>query len=312
MILVIPLGVLSVGTGINVVLAAARAAELRRRRLPGRRVVGARRRLAEPVRQVPAALQPRHRVRGGRPAARGGPRTADRTGCRPEPRGGLLPARQPRAHATCVSATATSTRATGRARSTRTAPRRRSGGSSPTTSATRTRTSTRPPTRARDEAEQGEAGRSRSSRRRSRSDPADAAVAGSVVDARRPDRRSTPTPDPSASADAGPVRIADPSADAEPGPDGRAVRHRPPAQSGEPSSSPTPGESRRAVVPRRRPGEPGDAVTRPGETAARRSGGEPTSEALGDKLDELIAQGEAADRERENGGPKHGLADKPW
>ena len=98
MILVIPLGVLAVGTGINVGLAAAVQQSFAAGDYQGAAAWARAGRLAEPVRRVPAALQPRHRLRGRRPAARGGPRTADRSGCRAEPRGGLLPARQPRAH----------------------------------------------------------------------------------------------------------------------------------------------------------------------------------------------------------------------
>lgn len=101
-----------------------------------------------------------------------------------------------------------------------------------------------------------------------------------------PDPSATPTPDPSATPTPGPSAspTPDPSASPTPSPS--------PGQTGEPSPSPTPGQT----------GEPSPSPTP----------GEPTSEALGEKLDELIAQGEAADRERENGGPKHGLADKPW
>jgi tetratricopeptide (TPR) repeat protein len=92
-----------------------------------------------------------------------------------------------------------------------------------------------------------------------------------------PGPTSTPTPDPSATP------TPDPSASPTPGP------------TGGPSPSPTPG-STGSPSPSPGPGAPG----------------QPSSDALGDKLDQLIEQGEAADRERENGGPKHGLTDKPW
>lgn len=103
-----------------------------------------------------------------------------------------------------------------------------------------------------------------------------------------PDPNATPTPNPSGSPTPGPSTSPTPGASGQPSPSPT------PGQSGEPQPQPTPGQSGES-----QPGAPGD-------------GDEQSSEALGDKLDDLIAQNEAADRERENGGPKHGLADKPW
>jgi tetratricopeptide (TPR) repeat protein len=111
-----------------------------------------------------------------------------------------------------------------------------------------------------------------------------------------PDPSATPTPDPSASPTPDPsTPTPDPSATPTPDPSASPSPSPVPNPSGEPSPSPTPNPS----------GEPGPSPS-------PNPSGEPSSDALGDALDELIAQGEAADRERENGGPKHGLADKPW
>ncbi|CAN5394057.1 hypothetical protein BH09ACT4_BH09ACT4_24770 [soil metagenome] len=124
-----------------------------------------------------------------------------------------------------------------------------------------------------------------------------------------PDPSSSPTPDPSASPNPtpNPNPSGEPSSSPTPNPSGEPSSSPTPNPSGEPSSSPTPNPS----------GEPSSSPTpnpsgEPSSSPSPNPSGEPTSEALGDKLDELIAQGEAADRERENGGPKHGLADKPW
>lgn len=118
-----------------------------------------------------------------------------------------------------------------------------------------------------------------------------------------PDPFASPTPDPSASPTPGGSPTSDPNPSPSPTPTpGETGQPQPsptPGETGSPSPSPTPGES----------GSPSPSPT-PGESGEPQP--EPTSAALGDKLDELIAQGEAADRERENGGPKHGLADKPW
>jgi tetratricopeptide (TPR) repeat protein len=95
-----------------------------------------------------------------------------------------------------------------------------------------------------------------------------------------PDPNSTPTPGPSQSPD------PNPSGTPTPGPSGTPT----PNPSGTPSPGPTPTPG---------PGDPTD----PGDEG---------SETLGEKLDQLEQLGEASDRERENGGPKHGLADKPW
>jgi tetratricopeptide (TPR) repeat protein len=99
-----------------------------------------------------------------------------------------------------------------------------------------------------------------------------------------PDPTPTPTPDPTASP------TPDPSATPTP----------------DPWATPTPGPSQLPA-----PGPSGTPT--PGPDGPGQDGpGQPSSDALGDKLDQLIQQGEAADRERENGGPKQGLADKPW
>ncbi|HWM34537.1 MAG TPA: hypothetical protein VNR36_09910 [Pseudolysinimonas sp.] len=110
-----------------------------------------------------------------------------------------------------------------------------------------------------------------------------------------PDPSATPTPDPSATPTPDPsaTPTPDPSATPTPGPSGSPTPDPAATPTPGPSGSPTPG-------PTGAPGEPGDGPE------------QPSSEALGDKLDQLIQQAEAADRERENGGRKHGLADKPW
>jgi tetratricopeptide (TPR) repeat protein len=113
-----------------------------------------------------------------------------------------------------------------------------------------------------------------------------------------PDPSATPTPDPSASP------TPDPSASPTPDPSASPTPSPTPGQTGEPQPSPTPGQTG-DPQPQPTPGQTGEP--QPGEP-----GDEQSSESLGVGLDELIEQGEAADRERENGGRKHGLADKPW
>jgi len=114
-----------------------------------------------------------------------------------------------------------------------------------------------------------------------------------------PQPTQSPTPGPSDSPTPGPS--GSPSGEPTPGPSGSPSGEPTPGPSGSPSGSPSPGPS----------GSPSPNPTG-GPTDPNGSGDEPSSDALGDKLDQLIQQGEAADRERENGGPKHGLADKPW
>ena len=131
-----------------------------------------------------------------------------------------------------------------------------------------------------------------------------------------PGPSSSPTPDPSASPTPNPNPSGEPSSTPNPNPSGEPSQQPTPGPSGEPSQSPSPGPSGQpSSSPTPGPsGEPSPSPT-PGQTGEPQPGDPtpgPTSEALGDKLDELIAHGEAADRERENGGPKHGLADKPW
>jgi len=104
-----------------------------------------------------------------------------------------------------------------------------------------------------------------------------------------PDPNSTPPPPPAAPT---PGPTGQPSPSPTPGQTGDPSPSPTPGQTGEPSPQPTPGQTGEP-----QPGEPGD---------------EHSSEALGEGLDQLLEQGEAADRERENGGRKHGLADKPW
>jgi tetratricopeptide (TPR) repeat protein len=118
-----------------------------------------------------------------------------------------------------------------------------------------------------------------------------------------PDPNSTPTPDPSASP------TPDPSASPTPDPSAPPTPSPTPGQTGEPQPSPTPGQTG-DPQPQPTPGQTGEP--QPGDPQPGDPGGEQTSESLGDGLDQLIEQGEAADRERENGGRKHGLADKPW
>ena len=121
-----------------------------------------------------------------------------------------------------------------------------------------------------------------------------------------PSGSGTPTPDPSASPTPDPSASPTPNPSASPTPDPSAspTPSPTPGQTGEPSPSPTPGESGEPQ-PQPTPGQTGEP--QPGDP-----GDEQSSESLGEGLDELIEQGEAADRERENGGRKHGLADKPW
>ena len=119
-----------------------------------------------------------------------------------------------------------------------------------------------------------------------------------------PNPSSSPTPGPSSSPTPNPSQSGTPNPSPTPGQSGSPQPSPTPGPSGEPQPSPTPGQS----------GEPQPSPT-PGQSGEPQPGDPspgPTSEALGDKLDELIEQGELADRERENGGPKHGLADKPW
>jgi tetratricopeptide (TPR) repeat protein len=94
------------------------------------------------------------------------------------------------------------------------------------------------------------------------------------------------TPDPDPTPTPGPSQTPDPNSTPTPNPSGSPT----PGPSGSPTPSPSPSQG---------PGDP----TEPDEE---------DSETLGEKLDQLEQLGEASDRERENGGPKHGLADKPW
>lgn len=130
-----------------------------------------------------------------------------------------------------------------------------------------------------DEAEQGE----QDAQEQQEQEPQEPAPTPSPT----PDPSATPTPKPSATP------TPDPSATPTPGPSGTPTP--------DPSATPTPGPSGSpAPGPTGGPGDPGDGPE------------QPSSDALGDKLDQLLEQAEAADRERENGGRKHGLADKPW
>ena len=205
---------------------------------------------------------------------------------------------------TCASATATSRSAPGTPPSTPTARRRRSGRSSRTTSATRTSRSARPPRRARRRPRRARTRRSSSRSRSSRT-------------RRRPHAGPSQTPDPNATPTPGPSQTPDPNSTPTPGPSQSPTRY----------ATPTPDRTRRRprpVAARPTPGpvrhahpEPLGRARRPARPR-RRAPGDPTdpgdegSETLGEKLDQLEQLGEASDRERENGGPKHGLADKPW
>ncbi|MGE3192931.1 MAG: hypothetical protein AB7K08_05635 [Microbacteriaceae bacterium] len=125
-----------------------------------------------------------------------------------------------------------------------------------------------------------------------------------------PEPNSTPTPDPSATP------TPDPSASPTPDPSASPTPSPTPGQTGEPQPSPTPGQTGEPQ-PSPTPGQTGDPQPQPtpgqtGEPQPGDPGDEQSSESLGDGLDQLLEQGEAADRERENGGRKHGLADKPW
>ena len=114
--------------------------------------------------------------------------------------------------------------------------------------------------------------------------------------AQEPQPTPAPSPgDPTGEPTPGPTSTPDPSASPTPGP---APSPTPtPGQTGEPQPQPTPGPS----------GEP-----HPQPSPSPGGPEQPSSDALGDKLDDLIALNEASDRERENGGPKQGLAKKPW
>jgi tetratricopeptide (TPR) repeat protein len=126
----------------------------------------------------------------------------------------------------------------------------------------------------------------------------------------------TPTPDPSGTPTPGPSQTPDPNSTPTPGPsqtpdpNSTGTPTPGPSQSPDPNSTgtPTPGPSQSpdpnpsgtpTPNPTQGPGGPSDP-------------GDESSETLGEKLDQLEQLGEASDRERENGGPKHGLADKPW
>lgn len=130
-----------------------------------------------------------------------------------------------------------------------------------------------------------------------------------------PGPSQSPTPGPTTSPTPGPS--GSPSGEPTPGPSGSPSGSPTPGPSGSPSGSPTPGPSGSpSGSPTPAPsGSPSGSPT-PNPTGGpgdpNGPGDQPSSDALGDKLDQLIQQGEAADRERENGGPKHGLADKPW
>ena len=117
-----------------------------------------------------------------------------------------------------------------------------------------------------------------------------------------PNPSSTPTPGPSSTPTPNPS--GNPSSTPSPHPSGDPSSSPSPNPSGDPSSSPSPNPS----------GEPSNS---PSPTDGPDSGGpqdpgDETSETLGEKLDQLEQLGEQSDRERENGGRKHGLADKPW
>ncbi|MEO8261029.1 MAG: hypothetical protein ABI566_00555 [Pseudolysinimonas sp.] len=124
-----------------------------------------------------------------------------------------------------------------------------------------------------------------------------------------PDPSASPTPDPSPSPTPNPSAspTPNPSASPTPNPSGSPTPSPTPGQSGQPQPSPTPGQSG-DPQPQPTPGQTGEP--QPGDPGD--PGGGQSSESLGEGLDQLIEQGEAADRERENGGRKHGLADKPW
>jgi len=119
-----------------------------------------------------------------------------------------------------------------------------------------------------------------------------------------PNPSSTPTPGPSSTPTPNPS--GNPSSTPSPNPSGDPSSSPSPNPSGDPSSSPSPNPS----------GEPSNSPS-PSPTDGPDSGGpqdpgDETSETLGEKLDQLEQLGEQSDRERENGGRKHGLADKPW
>lgn len=126
-----------------------------------------------------------------------------------------------------------------------------------------------------------------------------------------PDPSSTPTPSPTDSPTPDPS--GEPTGEPTPGPSGSPSGEPTPGPSGFPSGQPTPGPSG-SPSGQPTPGPSGSPTPSPTDGPGGPNGpdGQPSSDALGDKLDQLIQQGEAADRERENGGPKHGLAAKPW
>jgi tetratricopeptide (TPR) repeat protein len=156
-----------------------------------------------------------------------------------------------------------------------------------------------------EEAEEGESEAQQQQEQEQQNNPTPTPTPGP---SQTPDPNATPTPGPSQSPDPnatptpGPSQSPDPNASPTPGPSGEPT----PGPSGSPtpgpSGSPTPnpsGEPTPGPSPTPGPGDPNG----PGDEG---------SETLGEKLDQLEALGEAADRERENGGRKHGLADKPW
>ena len=158
-----------------------------------------------------------------------------------------------------------------------------------------------------DEAEQGE---DQAQQQQQQSPPPTPSPTQSPNPTPSPDPSATPTPDPSSSP------TPDPSSSPTPGQSGQPQPSPTPGQSGSPQPSPTPGQSG-SPQPSPTPGQSGQPQPSPtpgqsGQPQPGDPGPGPTSEALGDKLDQLIEQGELADRERENGGPKHGLAKKPW
>lgn len=59
-------------------------------------------------------------------------------------------------------------------------------------------------------------------------------------------------------------------------------------------------------------GAGGSGGSQEGDSGDGGGGGEVTSGTLGDKLDEIRELGELSDRERQNSGHKQGLSDKPW
>jgi tetratricopeptide (TPR) repeat protein len=128
-------------------------------------------------------------------------------------------------------------------------------------------------------------------------------------------QQQSPTPNPSQSPDPNPTptpgQTGEPQPSPTPGESGEPQPSPTPGESGEPQPSPTPGQSGEPS-PSPTPGQSGEPSPSPTPGQSGEPQPQPTSDALGDKLDELIAQGEAADRERENGGPHSGKGRKPW